>query len=842
VAEQPHPELGELNELGERGERGERGELDELGFEGEPFAPPLTTIPAGPVLVPLPAPAGNVTAPAGNVTAPAGNVTAPAGNVTAAALARDLAEQGRRAHAAVLAAHGAVQDWLLTRRQPARSLPAVHPPSCESDHPDHPDQVHHVELEYPIPADDGSGCPAAFVLDAAASTVRRLVQRGPLPAGAVHHPGRATLHWAGCLPEGPGTLRVRAELRRIERDEQGVRYAYAWQAHSGDRSLAQATGSAAVLPPGPARAPDSDWPQREVPRYPRQFRPLAATPRDRLTGQDVLGLAGGYTSSVFGPPFTHQASTLRLSRQAARLLLAVDAIEPAGGRLSQGRLAASVSLRQNGSGPDTDPAALLVEAAVGVLQAYALQRGLHLCMPDSRFQPWDGCPAQVEVLDAAGLEDTLRYEVEVAELALVPRPHVVGDVQVLSGDRPVARLHGIGVAVRERPGEQVAAIAAFSGDVPACRHNAAGEPAPMNELHVAYSSEGDLSVLLPGGALDGVRPRLPRGDFLLVDRALTTDAEPGEYRRGTALVSEYDVHPDPWFCRENGSDAVPNVIYMESALQSVTAISATQGIVQEYPGSPFVCRNLDGRATLLRDADPRGRTLRQRTTLVDHSPLPGAILHRYAFEVAVDGEPLYAGETVHGFFTPEVLARQQGLDGGQCVQPWLERQSPHPPGVRRLDLHGDTRLGRGRLALLGEIDLLDDGGEHGAGYALWERPVPRDDWFMAHHFFGDPVMPGSVGVEALFQAVGAWALHTPAAEAPPDPVLRPAAGVELAWKYRGQILREHRRMRGEVHIREVRTGSGRITIIADGSVWRDDLRIYQVDNIGVEIASGQERP
>lgn len=130
---------------------------------------------------------------------------------------------------------------------------------------------------------------------------------------------------------------------------------------------------------------------------------------------------------------------------------------------------------------------------------------------------------------------------------------------------------------------------------------------------------------------------------------------------------------------------------------------------------------------------------------------------------------------------------------------------------------------------------MPDGGEHGAGYLLWERAVPEDDWFMAHHFRFDPVMPGSVGVEALFQSVAAYALHAGLADSLPDPAARPAAHVELAWKYRGQITPGHRRMRGEVHIRRVRRRGDGLLLVADGSVWRDDLRIYQVDNIGVEI-------
>ncbi len=821
-------------------------EVAELGFEGELFVPPLAPVAGAPPLVTLPAPVG------------------------AGALARDIAEQVRRAHTAVLAAHGTVQNWLLahehrdtrvaapmstqppvTARLPERTerrvdafspLPATAPLAPVGV----PDSPTHVDLEYTIPAaqEPGgeAGDPAAFVFDAASAALRRLAEGGLAPAGCVHHPGRYTLVWSDDLPEDGRTLRVRAAVDSVERGERGTTYAFTWRVHVGGRLVAEATGSAGFLAPAHAGGPlgaETVRSQRDVPRYPRQFRPLAATHRSRLTAQDLFGLAGGYISTVFGPAFAHEASTLRMSRQAARLLLDID-IAPEGGRFGQGRLVASVSLRHDDTASCTDPTALLTEAAFGALQAYVLQRGLHLCMPDSRFRPWGGCETDVEVLDPTALTGPLRYEIDVAELGLVPRPHAVADVLVRAGERLVARLQRIGVVVREKPGEDVTPRSAFDGGVQPCRHNAAGEPAPMNELHVAYSSEGDLSVLREGtGTLAVARPRLPRGDFLMVDRGLHTDARLGEYRRGTVMISEFDVHQEPWYCRENGSGTMPNLVYLESALQSVTAISATQGIVLEYPESDFVCRNLEGRATLLRDADPRGRTLRQHTTLLDHSPLPGAILHRYAFEVGVDAEPVYAGETVHGFFTPEVLAKQQGLDGGRCVPTWLERQGTRPGGVRRLDLSGDTRLGRGRLALLHEVDLLSAGGDHGAGYVVWERRVPDDDWFMAHHFLDDPVMPGSVGVESLFQAVGAWLLHSGLTDGLRAPVLRPAVGVELAWKYRGQILPEHQRMRGEVHLREVRREAERIIVIADGSVWRDDLRIYQVDNIAVEARPGE---
>lgn len=47
-----------------------------------------------------------------------------------------------------------------------------------------------------------------------------------------------------------------------------------------------------------------------------------------------------------------------------------------------------------------------------------------------------------------------------------------------------------------------------------------------------------------------------------------------------------------------------------------------------------------------------------------------------------------------------------------------------------------------------------DGGEHGRGKVIAELDVTPDLWFFACHFKGDPVMPGCLGLDALWQLLG----------------------------------------------------------------------------------------
>jgi 3-hydroxyacyl-[acyl-carrier protein] dehydratase / trans-2-decenoyl-[acyl-carrier protein] isomerase len=50
--------------------------------------------------------------------------------------------------------------------------------------------------------------------------------------------------------------------------------------------------------------------------------------------------------------------------------------------------------------------------------------------------------------------------------------------------------------------------------------------------------------------------------------------------------------------------------------------------------------------------------------------------------------------------------------------------------------------------------VTEDGGEHGKGQIRAELDIKPDLWFFSCHFPGDPVMPGCLGVDALWQLLG----------------------------------------------------------------------------------------
>jgi len=68
---------------------------------------------------------------------------------------------------------------------------------------------------------------------------------------------------------------------------------------------------------------------------------------------------------------------------------------------------------------------------------------------------------------------------------------------------------------------------------------------------------------------------------------------------------------------------------------------------------------------------------------------------------------------------------------------------------------GNAQLPAPPMLMLDRItNITEDGGEHGKGQLIAELDVNPDLWFFKCHFIGDPVMPGCLGLDALWQLTG----------------------------------------------------------------------------------------
>lgn len=564
------------------------------------------------------------------------------------------------------------------------------------------------------------------------------------------------------------------------------------------------------------------------------FKMLARTPVTTLTGTDLATLTQGEIAAVFGPAYDQDGANpqIRLTAGTHATLTEVHDIAGRGGQWVRGKLTAT------GRVDGTDQAAAASELAWQAGQLLALRAGLHLCLAGARFRAGEA----FELHLTAPLTGQVELIAEVVQLDLLPRPWLRLNAEIRCGGAVAARVHGLTLEIREEPGVPVGPAA--GGVIPGFlgRRNVFGQRALLGEFQMTHSARGDLGIALGPefAAYAGRRAtRMPNHGLQLCDRVMAVDGERGRLSGGSAHT-EYDSPADAWYYAETANASMPNVVYMETSLQSALLLGYFLGATLTAPAEDYSLRNLDGSATVLREVDLRDKTIQQTSTLLDTTVLTGAVLQTFRYELAVDGEPFYAGESLFGFFNAAALANQNGLDNGDLVPPWLDSHTPRPT-VRRIDVAARRAAGTGmpcatgHLALLDEIEVVDGGGTHGQGYLRAVRPVGPDDWFFAYHFFLDPVMPGSLGVEAVLQAIQEWAVDTGLAAELTAPEFVVPTGIALSWRYRGQILAEDARMTLEVHIKSVERRPGRIRVVGDASVWKPSMRIYELTDVAVEL-------
>lgn len=76
-------------------------------------------------------------------------------------------------------------------------------------------------------------------------------------------------------------------------------------------------------------------------------------------------------------------------------------------------------------------------------------------------------------------------------------------------------------------------------------------------------------------------------------------------------------------------------------------------------------------------------------------------------------------------------------------------------GHGRLFGPGNAQLPLPPMLMFDRITKIsDEGGEYGKGEIVAELDIRPDLWFFECHFEGDPVMPGCLGLDALWQLVG----------------------------------------------------------------------------------------
>lgn len=141
---------------------------------------------------------------------------------------------------------------------------------------------------------------------------------------------------------------------------------------------------------------------------------------------------------------------------------------------------------------------------------------------------------------------------------------------------------------------------------------------------------------------------------------------------------------------------------------------------------------------------------------------------------------------------------------------------------------GNAKLPKDNMLMVDRISsITTDGGEYGKGQIIAELDINPDLWFFACHFTDDPVMPGCLGLDAMWQLVGfylGWRGN-------------PGRGRALGAgeiKFTGQILPTAKKVTYTLNLKRV-IERKLVMGIADGTVACDGEVIYTANDLRVGL-------
>ncbi|MCO4746202.1 MAG: 1-acyl-sn-glycerol-3-phosphate acyltransferase [Proteobacteria bacterium] len=580
-------------------------------------------------------------------------------------------------------------------------------------------------------------------------------------------------------------------------------------------------------------------------------KPSVANVRSSLSKEELIAFSEGRVADCFGEGFHRMNPHTESPRIADGRLLFLDRvtdIQTDGGPWKRGYLRAEQDIEQDTwffdghfKNDPCMPGTLMFDGCLQAMAVYMSALGYTIEKDGWRFEPIPNEPYQMRCRGQVLPHNrNLVYEIFVEEVIEGPVPMVYADLLCTIDGRKAFHCRRMGLRctpgypldrmkLEAGPGadKPTAVVDGFTFDYRSLIACATGRP-----------SEAFGPMYQP---FDGTRTcaRLPGEPYHFMHRIAEVEGPIGGMKKGTRVVAEYEVPADVWYVDENSNPTMPYAVLMEAALQPCGWLASYIGCATTTD-KDILFRNLDGTATMHRAVPPGGGTLRTESTLTSLSQQGGMIITGFEVKCWLDGDPLYDLTTVFGFFPPEAFVNQAGLPVPKGEKGCLDEANdflvdlvPRPERY----CEGTARLANPMLLMIDRVDgYWPEGGEHGKGRFRAQKDVRSKEWFFKSHFYSDPVQPGSLGIEALHQLLQFAMLELGLDEGLEAPEFESVLyGVEHAWKYRGQVVPDNKVISSVIDIVETGEDEDGRFAIADGSLWVDGKRIYQIKKMGMRL-------
>ena len=125
-------------------------------------------------------------------------------------------------------------------------------------------------------------------------------------------------------------------------------------------------------------------------------------------------------------------------------------------------------------------------------------------------------------------------------------------------------------------------------------------------------------------------------------------------------------------------------------------------------------------------------------------------------------------------------------------------------------------------------EINDNKGTFKKGSLKAELDIKKDLWFFDCHFKEDPVMPGCLGLDAMWQLVGFYLGWIG------NPGKGRALGVGTV-KFTGEVLKDVKLVRYEIEMKKIMSPGGTTVGLANGVLFADDKQIYSAESLKVGL-------
>ena len=125
-------------------------------------------------------------------------------------------------------------------------------------------------------------------------------------------------------------------------------------------------------------------------------------------------------------------------------------------------------------------------------------------------------------------------------------------------------------------------------------------------------------------------------------------------------------------------------------------------------------------------------------------------------------------------------------------------------------------------------EVKEDNGAFKKGSITAELDIKENLWFFDCHFKEDPVMPGCLGLDAMWQLVGFYLGWKG------EPGKGRALGVNSV-KFTGEVLTNVKIARYEVNMKRILKKEGAVVGLADGILYADNKPIYHAESLKVGL-------